>query len=61
MALLTPLSDESLEDRISAGRQARAIEAVRVIQQTAKARGLDSVSQADIENEIRQSRASRRK
>ena len=61
IALLTPLSDESLEETISAVRQARAIEAVRVIQQTAKARGLDSVSQADIENEIRQSRASRRK
>ena len=39
IALLTPLSDESLEQTISAVRQARAIEAVRVMQQTAKAKG----------------------
>lgn len=61
IALLTPLSDESLEETISAVRQARAIQAVRVMQQTAKTRGLDSLSQADIDGEIRQSRAIRRK
>lgn len=61
IALLTPLSDESLEETISAVRQARAIQAVRVMQQTAKTRDLDSLSQADIDDEIRQSRAIRRK
>lgn len=61
IALLTPLSDESLEETISAVRQARAIQAVRVMQQTAKTRDLDSLSQADIDGEIRQSRAIRRK
>lgn len=59
IALLTPLSDESLEETISAVRQARAIEAVRVMQQSAKARGLDTMTQAEIEDEIRQSRAAR--
>lgn len=61
IALLTPLSDESLEETISAVRQARAIEAVRVIQQSAKAGGLDTMTQAEIEDEIRQSRAERRR
>lgn len=61
IALLTPLSDDSLEETISAVRQARAIEAVRVIQQSARARGLDTMTRAEIEDEIRQSRAARRK
>ena len=61
IALLTPISDESLEETISAVRQARAIEAVRVMQQSAKARGLDSMTQTEIEDEIRQSRVARRK
>lgn len=61
IALLTPLSDESLEETISAVRQARATEAVRVMQQTAKAHGLDSMSQSEIEVEISQSRATRRR
>ena len=46
---------------ISAVRQARASEAARAMQQTAKAPGLDGMSQADIEDEIRQSRATRRR
>jgi prevent-host-death family protein len=61
IALLTPISDDSLEETISAVRQARAIEAVRVIQQSARARGLDTMTRAEIEDEIRQSRAARRK
>ena len=61
IALLTPLSDESLEQTISAVRQARAIVAVRVMQQTAKAKGLDNMTQVAIEEEIRLSRATRRK
>lgn len=61
IALLTPLSDESLEETISAVRQARATEAVRAMQQTAKARSVDDMSQADVEDEIRQSRATRRR
>jgi len=61
IALLTPLTDESLEGTISAVRQARAVEAVRVMQESARARGIDSMTQAEIEDEIRQSRASRHK
>jgi antitoxin (DNA-binding transcriptional repressor) of toxin-antitoxin stability system len=61
IALLTPLSDESLEGTVSAVRQARAIEAVRVMQESARSSGIDSMSQTDIEDEIRQSRASRNK
>lgn len=59
IALLTPISDESLEGTISAVRRARAVEAVRVMQESAKANGTDTMTQVEIEEEIRQSRASR--
>ena len=61
VALLTPLSDRSLEDTLSAVRRARAINAVKLIQQKSVKKGTNKITQEDINNEIRASRNGREK
>jgi antitoxin (DNA-binding transcriptional repressor) of toxin-antitoxin stability system len=56
IALLTPLSDKTLENTISSIRQARAINAVKLIQQESVKRGLDKTTMEEIDEEIRRIR-----
>jgi antitoxin (DNA-binding transcriptional repressor) of toxin-antitoxin stability system len=48
IALLTPLSDKTLEDTLSAVRRARAINAVKLIQQQSIKNGLDKITLEEI-------------
>lgn len=59
VALLTPISDESLEQTLSAVRRARAMAAVQNMQQTARDSGLDRMSEDEIDEEIRAARHER--
>ncbi len=61
IALLTPLSDETLEGTLSAVRRARATEAVRRLQKTARERNLQNLSDDDIQAEIDTARKERKK
>ena len=61
IALLTPISDGTLEETIAAMRKARAINAVKQMQLAALKSGNDSLTEAEIENEIREARKSRKK
>lgn len=56
IALLTPLSDKTLENTISSIRQARAINAVKLIQQESVKRGLDKTTMEEIDEEIKRIR-----
>jgi antitoxin (DNA-binding transcriptional repressor) of toxin-antitoxin stability system len=60
VALLTPISDKSLEDTLSAVRRARAINAVKLIQQQSVKNGTDKITQEEINNEIKASRKERK-
>jgi len=59
IALLTPLSDKTLEDTLSTIRRARAINAVKVIQQQSVKNGTDKMTLEEINNEIKLSRKER--
>jgi antitoxin (DNA-binding transcriptional repressor) of toxin-antitoxin stability system len=59
IALLTPLSDETLEETLSAVRRARAVNAVHQIRRLARERGLDEMSEDDIQAEIDAARRER--
>jgi antitoxin (DNA-binding transcriptional repressor) of toxin-antitoxin stability system len=59
VALLTPISDKSLEDTLSAVRRARAINAVKLIQQQSVKNGTDKITQEEINSEIKASRKER--
>ena len=61
IALLTPISDQSLEQTLSAVRRARAMAAVQSMQQTARDLGLDAMTQDDINEEIRAARLERKR
>ena len=61
IALLTPLSDESLEQTLATVRRARAMRSVQRLQQAAEERGLSKLTEADIEAEIRKARAARKR
>jgi prevent-host-death family protein len=61
IALLTPLSDETLEETLSAVRRARAMESIRRIQQQARERGLDRMTPEEIDAEIQAVRAERKR
>lgn len=61
VALLTPLSDKTMEETISAVRRARAINAVKLIQQQSVRNGTDTMTLEEINKEIRLSRKERRK
>lgn len=52
IALLTPLSDENLEETLFAIRRARAANALRQIRQMARDRGLDRMTEEEIQAEI---------
>ena len=59
IALLTPISDENLEETIRTLRQARAINAVKNMQQKSVQNGKNSISAEEIEEEIKESRKAR--
>ena len=61
IALLTPLNDKNLEETISAIRQARAISAVKLIQQQSIENGTDKMSLKKINQEINLARKEHRK
>lgn len=59
IALLTPLSDDTLEETLSAVRRARAVNAVHQMRRLARERGLDEMSEEDIQAEIDAARRER--
>lgn len=61
IALLTPISDQSLEQTLSAVRRARAMAAVQSMQQTARDLGLDAMTEDEINEEIRAARLERKR
>jgi antitoxin (DNA-binding transcriptional repressor) of toxin-antitoxin stability system len=61
IALLTPLSDKTLEDTLSAVRRTKAINAVKSIQQQAIKNGLDKITLEEINEEIKLSRKARKR
>ena len=56
VALLTPLSDTTLENTLAAIRQAKAINAVKSIQQESLKKGLQKTTMEEIDEEIRRIR-----
>ncbi|MDR3147100.1 MAG: type II toxin-antitoxin system Phd/YefM family antitoxin [Treponema sp.] len=56
VALLTPLSDKTLENTLSAIRQAKAINAVKMIQQESLKKGLEKTTMEEIDEEIKRIR-----
>jgi antitoxin (DNA-binding transcriptional repressor) of toxin-antitoxin stability system len=61
IALLTPLSDKTLEDTLSAVRRAKAINAVKLIQQQSIKSGLDKITLEEINAEIKIARKDRKR
>lgn len=61
IALLTPLSDSSMEETISAVRKARAVTAVKNIQEHSFQNKLSDLSLDEINKEIRETRKSKKK
>jgi antitoxin (DNA-binding transcriptional repressor) of toxin-antitoxin stability system len=61
VALLTPLTDETLEDTLSAVRQAKAIAAVKLIQQQSIENGTDKMTLKEINKVIKLAREERKK
>jgi antitoxin (DNA-binding transcriptional repressor) of toxin-antitoxin stability system len=61
IALLSSIEEEDLELQLKALRRARAEMAVNKIQQRAKEKGLDTLSQSSIEEEIKSVRQRRSK
>jgi len=61
IALLTPLSDRNLEETLSSIRRAKAINAVKLIQQESLKNGTDKMTLEEINNEIKASRQKRKK
>ena len=59
IALLTPLSDRNLEETLSAIRRAKAINAVKMIQQESIKNGTNKMTLNEINNEIKMSRQKR--
>ena len=59
IALLTPLSDENLEDSLKTIRQARAINAIKNLQSESIKTGKNGITEEEIEAEISASRKSR--
>lgn len=59
IALLTPISDETLEQTLSAMRRARAESAARRMQESARKSGADRLTDPEIEAEIRAARRER--
>lgn len=61
IALLTPLSDESLESTLATVRRARAMRAVQQMQQAAESGGSSTLTEAEINEEIQKYRAERKR
>ena len=61
IALLTPISDETLEDTVRALRRVRAMNAVQEMQLSSIRTGKDVPSEEEIEAEIVQTRKARRR
>ena len=61
VALLTPLSDDNLEETLSAIRRAKAINALKLIQQQSTKNGTNKMSLEEINYEIKMSRKERTK
>ncbi len=59
IALLTPVSDATLEETVSAVRRARAMQAVRRAQASSARRGLSGLTTEEIDQEIRETRKAR--
>jgi antitoxin (DNA-binding transcriptional repressor) of toxin-antitoxin stability system len=60
VALLTPLSDKTLEETLSAVRRARTINAVKLLQQQSLRNGTDKMTQEEINAEIKRTREDRK-
>ena len=56
IALLTPLNDETLEDTISAVRKAKAVNAMRKMQEISVSLGNDKMTLAEINKIIKETR-----
>lgn len=61
IALMTPLSEENLEESLKAVRQALAISAIKNIQEASIKEGKDRISKEEIESEIAETRKSQSK
>ncbi|MHB9293329.1 hypothetical protein Holit_02450 [Hollandina sp. SP2] len=61
IALLTPLSDKTLENTLSAIRQVKAINAVKLIQQESLKRGMEKTTMEEIDEEIKRIRKQSKK
>jgi antitoxin (DNA-binding transcriptional repressor) of toxin-antitoxin stability system len=61
IALLTPITDQSLEQTLSAVRRARAMAAVQNMQKRARDIGLDQMADDEIDEEIRAARRERKR
>jgi prevent-host-death family protein len=59
IALLTPVSDATLEETVSAVRRALAMQAVRRAQASSAQRGLSGMTTVEIDQEIRAARKAR--
>lgn len=60
IALLTPLTDETLEETLESVRTARAQNALRQVRRQARENGLDSMTMDEIQAEIDAYRTERR-
>jgi len=60
VALLTPLSDKTLEETLEAVRRARAINAVKLLQQQSIKNGTDKMNLEEINAEIKKARKERK-
>ena len=61
IALLTPLSDRNLEETLSAIRRAKAVNAVKMIQQDSMRNGNNEITLEEINKEIKIVRKERKK
>ena len=60
VALLTPLSDKTLEETIAAVRRAKAMTAVKLLQQQSIKNGTDKMTLEEINTEIKIARQKRK-
>jgi len=60
VALLTPLNDKTFEETLSAVRRAKAITAVKLLQQQSVRNGTDKLTLEEINAEIKKAREERR-
>ena len=61
IAILSSITENNLEQVLSAFRQARAMEAVTSIQYESVRKGTDKITMAEIDYEIKSSRSKRKK